>query len=344
MITTEYFSKDLQKIAATTANSLAASLDAISNGFSKGIINAKQFDQSFNALSESILKMPQPASLYLMQQLLSTLPSELAKSAQNIKNVSDQLLILKAASLGVAISAVQLDVLSENEGFSYGAKNVRAGIQKQIEERMKIVKDVIDQYNQDNNVVGGPASKEKLLSLFDVEIESLNKKRDALKDVNDELDRQNQYQMKQMDLINQASRAKISGNFLEAAQLQQQSMFEGAKFTRESMDVQLKRVLDIAQQSRSQVQKTGKLGKGDKQLLQKLKSGNYQNIVPMPTTPNVGFNSAATGFTGSTTTIGGSMYTVTMNISGENAEDIANKVMNKLKVLQNKQNKSNKVR
>jgi hypothetical protein len=49
------------------------------------------------------------------------------------------------------------------------------------------------------------------------------------------------------------------------------------------------------------------------------------------------------GFSGSTTTIGGTMYTVTMNITGDNPSEIADKVISKLKVLENKNNKTNKV-
>jgi TP901 family phage tail tape measure protein len=186
--------------------------------------------------------------------------------------------------------------------------------------------------------------KKKITDFFKKELNLLKKKRDALKDINSEMDRQNQYQMKQMDLINQASRAKISGNFLEAAQLQQQSMLEGAKFTRESQELQLDRIIKKVENRNSRIKDTQKIGKKDIALRDKLRAGKYESVVPTPTTPSVGFDSKATGFSGSTTTVGGSMYTVTMNISGENAQDIANKVINKLQNLENKKNKSNKVR
>ena len=197
-----------------------------------------------------------------------------------------------------------------------------------------------------DNLDAGNVAKgvDKLTSAYDKELQRLDKKLNALKDINSELDRQNQYQMKQMDLINQASRAKISGDFLQAAQLQQQSMFEGAKFARESQEVQMERVKQIVQNRKDRLEGGGRIVQRDKDLLTNLKAGNYESIVPTPQTPTVGFNAGATGFAGSTTTVGGSMYTITMNISGENATDIANKVMQKLQVEQNKRNKSNKVR
>jgi hypothetical protein len=157
------------------------------------------------------------------------------------------------------------------------------------------------------------------------------------------MDRQVQYQMKQMDLLNQASKAKISGNYLEAAALQQQAMFEGAKFTRESGITQLDRIIRLAEERSGIVADTKKLTATDTALLGKLRAGNYEGISPLPLTPKVGFNQGALGFSGSTTTIGGTMYTVTMNITGDNPSEIADKVISKLKVLENKNNKTNKV-
>jgi TP901 family phage tail tape measure protein len=213
---------------------------------------------------------------------------------------------------------------------------------KDIEDSKKVNQGAFDTDNKTGNKVASGVGK--ITDAYDKELEALRKKRDALKDVNSELDRQNQYQMKQMDLINQAARAKISGDFLQAAQLQQQSMFEGAKFARESTELQMDRVITKVENARSRVEDTKKFTSKDKELLAKLRAKDYEGISATPKTPQVGFNEAATGFAGSTTNIGGAMYTVTMNISGENAQDIADKVINKLNVLNNKNNKSNKVK
>jgi hypothetical protein len=68
-----------------------------------GIINAEQFSQSFDGISASIKAMPKADALFLMSELMKSLPSELAKAAAGIKNVSDQMMILKAATLGVQL-------------------------------------------------------------------------------------------------------------------------------------------------------------------------------------------------------------------------------------------------
>ena len=220
------------------------------------------------------------------------------------------------------------------------AKGLRLELKK-IEDSKKVGQagplDIDKEFKKNESNAG------KLDDLFDKELEALRRKRDALKDVNNELDRQNQYQMKQMDLLNQASKAKISGNFLEAVALQQQSMFEGAKFTRESSELQLDRIIKKGEDIQSRVKDTKKIRPGDRGFLEMLKAGQYESIVPMPTTPTAGFGSKATGFAGSTTTVGGSVYTITMNITGDNPKEIADKVMAKLEILNNKNDKTNKV-
>ena len=199
--------------------------------------------------------------------------------------------------------------------------------------------------NTDDNTIRNREANQtgKLLDLFDKELEALRRKRDALKQVNDELDRQNQYQMKQMDLVNQAIKAKMTGNYLEAASLQQQSLMEGAKFTRDSRMVQMDQLINMVEDRRANYQDTKKFTPADKTFLEKIRSGNYSSLVPMPITPSVGFGAkpGATGTPG--TNIGGAVYNITMNVSGGNSEEVATKVLAKLKVMENKNNKSNKV-
>lgn len=162
----EILSKKLKQVASTTANSFAGILDGISNGFANGTINAQEFSQSFDSISNSINNMPQPQAMYLMQQILKTLPSDLAKSAQNIKNVSDQLLILKAASLGVAVSAAAIDALAAASApgadprAQLGAGRIRASIKKQIADRMKVVESIIKDFNKGTTTLPGGAGED----------------------------------------------------------------------------------------------------------------------------------------------------------------------------------------
>jgi hypothetical protein len=196
----------------------------------------------------------------------------------------------------------------------------------------------------DNNGKGkGTGGDGKFVNPYEKELDLLKKKRDALKEVNDELDRQNQYQMKQLDLINQAAKAKMTGDYLQAASLQQQSLLEGSKFARESKIIQMDRIIGQTEDRSKIVSDTKKLTSVDQTLLKKLRAKDYSGIAALPTTPNIGFGAkpGASGTSG--TNIGGTVYNVTMNVTGSNAEEISTKVLAKIKLMENKSNKTNRV-
>ena len=192
------------------------------------------------------------------------------------------------------------------------------------------------------NKGAGTGGAGKFINPYEKELDLLRRKRDALKEINDELDRQNQYQMKQLDLINQAAKAKMTGDYLQAASLQQQSMLEGAKFARESRIVQMDRIIGQTEERSSIVADTKKLAPVDQKLLKKLRAGNYGDIAALPKTPNVGFGATGPGNTAAATA-GGSVYNVTMNVTGSNAEEISNKVLAKIKLMDSKMNKTNRI-
>jgi len=124
--------------------------------------------------------------------------------------------------------------------------------------------------------------------------------------------------------------------------LQQESMFEGAKFTRESRIVQMDKLISLTEARKAKYEDTKKVTASDKAFLEKIRSGNYSSLVPMPTTPNVGFGAKPTN-TATNTNVGGAVYNVTMNVTGANADEISTRVLQKLKIMESKTNKSNKV-
>jgi TP901 family phage tail tape measure protein len=141
----EVLSKDLKKSLSTVSNVVANAFMGLDTQLRSGIINADQFSQSFDGISSSIQNMPKANALYLMSELMKSLPSELAQSAAGIKNVSDQLMILKAATLGVSVSAAMLSALAvqSGDGGSERTKGrIRAQLTKQIKERMKMAEEI----------------------------------------------------------------------------------------------------------------------------------------------------------------------------------------------------------
>ena len=138
-------SKDLKKNLSTVSNVIANTFIGLDTQLRSGAINAQQFSQSFDGISTSIQKMPKANALYLMSELMKSLPSELAQSAAGIKNVSDQMMILKAATLGVAVTSAMLSALAvqSGEGGSERTKGrIRAQLTKQIKERMKMAEEI----------------------------------------------------------------------------------------------------------------------------------------------------------------------------------------------------------
>ena len=141
----EVLSKDLKKSLSTVSNVVANAFMGLDTQLRSGIINADQFGESFDGISSSIQKMPKANALYLMSDLMKSLPSELAQSAAGIKNVSDQLMILKAATLGVAVTSSMLSALAvqSGDGGSERTKGrIRAQLTKQIKERMKMAEEI----------------------------------------------------------------------------------------------------------------------------------------------------------------------------------------------------------
>jgi TP901 family phage tail tape measure protein len=162
----EVLSKNLKKSLSTVSNVIQNTFIGLDTQLRSGIINADQFSQSFDGISASIQSMPKANALYLMSELMKSLPSELAQSAAGIKNVSDQMMILKAATLGVSISAAMISALGvqSGDGGSERTKGrIRARIIKETKERMKIAEEVVKSLGGTVTGTGekGPTNKEK---------------------------------------------------------------------------------------------------------------------------------------------------------------------------------------
>jgi TP901 family phage tail tape measure protein len=141
----EVLSKDLKKSLSTVSNVVGNAFMGLDTQLRSGIINADQFGQSFDGISASIKAMPKANALYLMSELMKSLPSELAKSAAGIKNVADQMMILKAATLGVSVSAAMISALAvqSGDGGSERTKGrIRAKLTKDIKDRMKMAEEI----------------------------------------------------------------------------------------------------------------------------------------------------------------------------------------------------------
>jgi TP901 family phage tail tape measure protein len=99
----------------------------------------------------------------------------------------------------------------------------------------KLKDQIINPYKDYEDGAGkAKTASELYLDVLEREIKGLEAKRDAQKNANDESKRQIDLQMKMMDLANKATFAKASGNYLEAASLQQQAQNVQMEFNQET--------------------------------------------------------------------------------------------------------------
>jgi TP901 family phage tail tape measure protein len=99
----------------------------------------------------------------------------------------------------------------------------------------KLKDQIINPYEDYEDGAGkAKTASELYLDVLEREIKGLEAKRDAQKNANDESKRQIDLQMKMMDLANKATFAKASGNYLEAASLQQQAQNVQMEFNQET--------------------------------------------------------------------------------------------------------------
>ncbi len=137
-------SDELKTKLSTTANVISNTFMSLDTQLRSGKINADQFNQSFDNISTSINEMPKAEGLFLMGELLKTLPSELVKSASGLKETANQLLIIKSAALGVAVSTEMIQALLIAETDKSADSQIRAStIKAELERKMKVAQKVI---------------------------------------------------------------------------------------------------------------------------------------------------------------------------------------------------------
>lgn len=183
-VTNEKLSKGLKKSLSTSSKAIAGMFNGLSGQIEQGLITADQFNESFEGISKTIEDMPEPQAMFLLDNILKNMPGDLAKTAAGIKNTSDQLLIAKAAMLGVSTiteaMVKQLRAASESSegGAARAASRVRAKIKsdmKAVQEMFDLVKKETDAMNKGTGTGGGEDSP------FQLALEALQKQRDELK-------------------------------------------------------------------------------------------------------------------------------------------------------------------
>ena len=142
----ERMNTDLKTKLSTASNGFSAFFTSLATDFSQGRISIVDFNSSFSTLSSKLTDMSKTdpaAALRLVQETLLVMNPELAKAATGVKSVSDEMLILKAASLGMdgiekfIIAIKTLENPASNDNAIRQASKDIADFNKRMNEKTK---------------------------------------------------------------------------------------------------------------------------------------------------------------------------------------------------------------
>jgi hypothetical protein len=280
--TVNAFSNDLKKNISTVSQSITSMITGLSGQLANGQISAEEFAGSFAEISTAIQSMPEPQALYLMDVLMRSLPENLRNTARGINDTKYQLMLLEAQALGMAnlpglIEA--MDMAANGFGPDQALAKIRIeNARKEMDKRTKLYEDfakVNKDIITDGATDGLSAESQKYIKLLEQEIKELEKKRDAQKAVNEELQRQLDLQMKQQDLANRMKQAQISGDYLGAALLGQEQRKNVLDFNQETAALKLDALLTKLNDRLANIKDGAKLTKAEKTKIVKKAAGGY---------------------------------------------------------------------
>jgi TP901 family phage tail tape measure protein len=190
-------------------------ISALSQEFDKGRISVQEFESSFRNIELAAVKLdnanPGDGLEFLKESLEKTNP-ELALAATLIKNTTDYLLMMKAASLGVNLSEGLLADFSTGSGAAYD--NAKTHINKGIAYEKTKSKTLDKLYKKLANVKDGQASLKKEEDAIN---NAYDKRIKALERINQLQDQMSKEKQNQLDLAEALSR----GDVFAAAQAMQ---------------------------------------------------------------------------------------------------------------------------
>jgi TP901 family phage tail tape measure protein len=223
----------------------------------------------------------------------------------------------------------------------------------------------------------GKTPAELYLEILQKQIDALEAKRDAQKELNAQIQREIELQEKMQDLESQAINAKITGNYIQAAALGQQSNNLQAQYNRDLALAKMDDPIDALKARKKAIEDGAKLTKSELSQIPKKANGglikgpgtgrsdsiratlgyagggsirvsNGEFVVKASSVRDYGvaaMNAVNNGTADISTNSGGTVYNINMPITSNNAspEGVANEVMRRLKVELNKNNKTNKV-
>jgi TP901 family phage tail tape measure protein len=285
----------LVKLAKTTreikalAGTLAGIIGATQIAFETGAISAQDYADQMSFINKQIASMPQPKAIAATEAIFNSMDSTgvLAKTAAGITNINDRLLVLNAVALaGVGPDSPLIKGLSSTLFFVRETnRSILQGIvDSQIAKTTSAVAAAAAAAAKLNktNLDGGKelsALSKKVIEGLKKELKVLEDKKKALEAVNDEIERQQEFQEKQQQLDADMVQAKISGNYIQAALLGQQKLYNKSQYDRETSELKLDQQIQKLQDRIDALENGAKVTELDKKL------ANIENKVSSATKP-----------------------------------------------------------
>jgi TP901 family phage tail tape measure protein len=221
--------------------------DAI--GFQLDQIGAKSVDAMIKLLALRNLNLtPEGAAKILGKKYNSSLPS-------HIKEKTDAQLLLDAS--GTKQVAKMMDAAAADR--------------QKLNEALYGTKDYMDPNTDSKGAGKTPA--EKYLEILQKQIDALEEKKNAQKELNDQIQKEIDMQEKMQDLESQAVNAKISGNYIQAASLGQQSQNLQAQYARDLALEKMNDPIDALRARKKAIEDGAKLTKSELSQIPKKASG-----------------------------------------------------------------------
>jgi TP901 family phage tail tape measure protein len=254
--------ESFDKSLTLTGNVIANAFNSLRIKLADGTITATEYAEAINNINSKILGIKDSVEqANLVDSVFKAMGPEAQKAASGISDLSDRLLVMQAVLMN--INSEWIKVLGDPQSDAILRDIARRAIYKDIEVAETNLETLLDliKKRSGGGDTKGLTIQEKLVKIYQRQIKELEKKAKALKAVNDQISRQNEFIQNQMDLQTQITEAKISGNYLEAAALSQQKLMEQSEYNRESREIELQKRIDKIQERIDQLEDKGKSAK-----------------------------------------------------------------------------------
>jgi TP901 family phage tail tape measure protein len=382
------------------AAAVASFSNTLSNLAESGQITGDQLQKSISVMFSSLGKnvKSSAAQMLIFKTALTSINKDLGDAVSGITKLSNAEAILAAATAGVSTEMIKsaIATMTYSAALEDAARRRRelgiaetytdakeAGIARvkarEAEVKLNELTDlqlkankIVNETPGGGDIIGGAAGSTEGLSkatkaylkILDKEISALEKKRDANKAANNEMQRQIDLQLEQQRLTNQMKIAQISGNFLGAALIGQQQRKTSLEFSQETRAIEEQKVIDRMKEREAALRDGANMTPAERAKLNKNKVSakipkfhNWNGPVPgtygqeLPAvlrsgTEGVyqeGYINNLKQAASSTTNSGSTVYNIDMTVNGAGSDpkQVAELVMKKMEVVMNKNNKSN---